>query len=36
MDADEDAEAIVGVVACSGALFEGDFLRDRKPIFGAV
>jgi hypothetical protein len=32
-DADEDAEAMVGVVACSGALFEGDFLRERNPIF---
>jgi hypothetical protein len=35
-DADVDAEAMVDVVACSGALFEGDFLRERKPIFGAA
>jgi hypothetical protein len=27
---------MVGVVACSGALFEGDFLRERKPIVGVV
>ena len=33
VDADEDADAMMGVVACSGAPFEGDFLRDRKPIF---
>jgi hypothetical protein len=36
VDAEDDAEAIVGVVACSGTLFEGDFLRERKPIFGGV
>jgi hypothetical protein len=35
-DADVDAEAMVDVVACSGAPFEGDFLRERKPIFGAA
>jgi hypothetical protein len=33
VDAEADAEAMLGVVACSGALFEGDFLRVRKPIF---
>jgi hypothetical protein len=33
VDAEADAEAMFGVVACSGALFEGDFLRVRKPIF---
>jgi hypothetical protein len=36
VDAVELAEAMVGVVACSGALFEGDFLRERKPIVGVV
>ena len=36
IDAEVDAEAMVGVVACSGALFEGDFLRERKPSFGDV
>jgi hypothetical protein len=28
-----EAEAMVEVVACFGALFESDFLRVRKPIF---
>jgi hypothetical protein len=36
VDAEVDAEAMMGVVACSGAPFEGDFLRERNPIFGAV
>jgi hypothetical protein len=36
IDAVVEPEAMVGVVACSGALFEGDFLRERKPIVGVV
>jgi hypothetical protein len=36
VDAEADAEAMMGVVACSGALFEGDFLRERNPIFVVV
>jgi hypothetical protein len=36
VDAVELAEAMVGVVACSAALFEGDFLRERKPIVGVM
>jgi hypothetical protein len=32
VDVVADAEAMLGVVACSEALFEGDFLRERKRI----
>lgn len=32
VDVVADAEAILGVVACSEALFEGDFLRERKRM----
>jgi hypothetical protein len=27
---------MVDVVACSGTLFEGDFLRERNPIFAVL
>jgi len=32
VDVVADAEAMSGVVACSEALFEGDFLRERKRM----